>query len=178
MSTESVGGALIRQWVRSIPDWPEPGVTFRDLTPLFAEGDAFAEFVRLLAAEVASFGPVDAVVGIEARGFILGAPVAAELGAGFVPIRKAGKLPGDVHAVSYALEYGEATVEIHADVLSAGHRVALIDDVLATGGTLAAAAELVARSGADVVGAIVAIELPVLQGRARLDLPLVALAEY
>lgn len=172
-------GALMQRWVRSIPDWPEPGVTFRDLTPLFADAAAFAELVRHLAGATAGLGPIDAVVGIEARGFILGAPVAVALGAGFIPIRKAGKLPGEVHAVSYALEYGEARVEMHTDALSPGHRIVLIDDVLATGGTLAAAAELIGRSGATVVGTVVAMELPVLQGRARLgDLPIIALTQY
>lgn len=171
--------ALMQRWVRSIPDWPEPGVTFRDLTPLFADGPAFAELVRHLSAAAADFGPVDAVVGIEARGFILGAPVAVRLDAGFIPIRKAGKLPGDVHAVSYALEYGEATMEMHTDALSPGHRIVLVDDVLATGGTLAASAELIARSGATVVGTVVALELPALNGRAKLgDLPLMALTQY
>ena len=169
----------MQRWVRSIPDWPEPGVTFRDLTPLFADGPAFAKLVNHLSAATAGLGGIDAVVGIEARGFILGAPVAVELGAGFIPIRKAGKLPGDVHAVSYALEYGEATMEMHTDALVPGHRIVLIDDVLATGGTLAASAELVARSGATVVGAVVAMELPALHGRAKLgDMPVVALTQY
>jgi adenine phosphoribosyltransferase len=171
--------ALMQRWVRSIPDWPEPGVTFRDLTPLFADGPAFGELVRHLSAAAADFGPIDAVVGIEARGFILGAPVAVELGAGFIPIRKAGKLPGDVHAVSYALEYGEATMEMHTDALSPGHRIVLLDDVLATGGTLAASAELIARSGATVVGTVVAMELSALNGRATLGaMPLTALTQY
>lgn len=171
--------ALLQRWVRSIPDWPEPGVTFRDLTPLFADGPAFAGLVRYLSAAAAEFGAIDAVVGIEARGFILGAPVAVELDAGFIPIRKAGKLPGDVYAVSYALEYGEATMEIHSDALSPGHRIVLIDDVLATGGTLAASAQLIARSGATVVGTVVAMELSALDGRAKLgDMPLIALTQY
>lgn len=171
--------ALLQRWVRSMPDWPEPGVTFRDLTPLFADGAAFAGLVRYLSAAATEFGAIDAVVGIEARGFILGAPVAVELDAGFIPIRKAGKLPGDVYAVSYALEYGEATMEIHSDALSPGHRIVLIDDVLATGGTLAASAQLIARSGATVVGTVVAMELSALDGRAKLgDMPLIALTQY
>lgn len=177
--TTNGADALLQRWVRSVPDWPEPGVTFRDLTPLFADGPAFAELVTHLSAAAADFGPIDAVVGIEARGFILGAPVALRLDAGFIPIRKAGKLPGDVHAVSYALEYGEATMEMHTDALSPGHRIVLVDDVLATGGTLAASAELVARSGATVVGTVVAMELPALQGRSQLgDMPIVALTQY
>lgn len=167
------------QWIRSIPDWPEPGVTFRDLTPLFGDAEAFAELIHTVTGVAAGLGPVDAVVGIEARGFILGAPVAVQLGAGFIPVRKAGKLPGDVHTVSYALEYGEATIEMHTDALRPGQRVVLIDDVLATGGTLAAAADLVAHTGATVVGSIVAIELAALHGRDRLgDSTVIALAEY
>ena len=109
--------ALIERWVRPIPDWPEPGVTFRDITPLLAQPDAFASIVEAMALAGEELGPVDAVLGIEARGFIVGAPVALRLGAGFVPVRKAGKLPHDTLSVSYALEYGEATVEIHADAL-------------------------------------------------------------
>jgi adenine phosphoribosyltransferase len=172
-------GELLQRWVRSVPDWPEPGVTFRDLTPLFADAGAFKELLHHMAAAAAGLGPIDAIVGIEARGFILGAPVAVELGAGFVPIRKAGKLPTEVHAVSYALEYGKAVVEMHTDALAPGHRIVLIDDVLATGGTLAAAAELIGHAGATVVGTVVALELPALQGRAKLgDMPLIALTEY
>lgn len=171
--------ALVQRWVRSIPDWPAPPVTFRDLTPLFANGAAFNEFVGHLVAGAERFGPVDLVVGIEARGFILGAPVADRMGVGFVPIRKTGKLPSETRSASYALEYGEATIEIHVDALQPGQRVLIVDDVLATGGTLAAAAELVTASGATAVGAVLAIELPALGGRAHLgDLPILALTEY
>jgi adenine phosphoribosyltransferase len=171
--------ALIERWVRPIPDWPEPGVMFRDITPLLAEPDAFASVIEALAAEAAALGPVDAVLGIEARGFIFGAPLALRLGAGFVPVRKAGKLPHETRSVSYALEYGEATVEMHTDALNAGDRVLVVDDVLATGGTLAATASLATEAGATVIGALVAIELPALGGRDRLgDLPLRALATF
>lgn len=172
-------GELLQRWVRTVPDWPEPGVTFRDLTPLFADPVAFGALIGHLAAAGASFGPIDVVVGIEARGFILGAPVADRLGAGFVPLRKVGKLPGAVLSASYDLEYGQATLEMHADAVSPASRVLVIDDVLATGGTLAAAGALIVEAGATQVGNLVAIELPALSGRARLgDVPLIALTEF
>ncbi len=165
--------------MRPIPDWPAPGVTFRDITPLLAQPDAFAAVIDAMAAAGEDFGPIDAVLGIEARGFIVGAPVALKLGAGFVPVRKDGKLPAETLSVSYALEYGEATIEIHTDALKAGDRVLVVDDVLATGGTLAATATLVAEAGATVAGYLVAIELPALDGRSRLaDTPLRSLASF
>ncbi len=171
--------ALIERWVRPIPDWPVPGVTFRDITPLLAEPSAFAAVIDALAAAGRELGPVDAVLGIEARGFIVGAPVALALGAGFVPVRKEGKLPHETLSVSYELEYGTATVEMHADALKPGDRVLVADDLLATGGTLEAAAELVAQAGASVAGFVVAIELPVLEGRARVgDVPFRSLASF
>jgi adenine phosphoribosyltransferase len=171
--------ALIQHWVRPIPDWPEPGVTFRDITPLLAQPEAFASVVDALVAAGEELGPVDAVLGIEARGFIVGAPVALKLGAGFVPVRKAGKLPHQTLSTSYALEYGEATIEIHADALEPGDRVLVVDDVLATGGTLEATARLVAETGATLVGYLVVIELPPLGGRARLGtVPLRALTTF
>jgi adenine phosphoribosyltransferase len=169
----------MHRWVRSIPDWPAPGVTFRDLTPLFANAGAFADLIGHLVAAGAGLGPIDVVVGIEARGFILGAPAADRLGAGFVPLRKAGKLPGAVLSASYDLEYGQATLEVHADAIPPASRVLVIDDVLATGGTLAAAGSLVDEAGATHVGNVVAIELPALAGRTRLgDVPLIALTEF
>ena len=171
--------ALIERWVRPIPDWPVPGVTFRDITPLLAQPEAFASVIDALAAVGKELGPVDAVLGIEARGFIVGAPVALELGAGFVPVRKAGKLPAETLSVSYALEYGEAVVEMHADAVQPGDRVLVVDDVLATGGTLEAATALVGQAGATVAGHVVAIELPALGGRARVgDVPLHSLATF
>lgn len=181
MTTSSGRSAhdLLQQWVRTVPDWPEPGVSFRDLTPLFADAQAFAAFIGHLAAAGAGLGPVDVVVGIEARGFILGAPVADRLGAGFVPLRKAGKLPGTVRAASYDLEYGQATLEVHADAIAPSSRVLVVDDVLATGGTLAAAGSLIQEAGATQVGNLVALELPALSGRSRLgDVPLIALTEF
>src|SRR6266705_5600832 len=164
---------LIRTRVRDIPDYPQRGVVFKDITPLLADGPAFRAVVDALAE---SYGPVDKVAGIEARGFILAAPVACRLGAGFVPIRKKGKLPGATFAQDYDLEYGTATIEVLTDAFDPSDRVLVIDDVLATGGTARAAAELVHRAGAQVTGLAVLLELSFLNGRARLaDLPVTAL---
>ena len=146
---------------------------FKDITPLLADGPAFAAVVDALAGV---YGPVDKVAGIEARGFILAAPVAAYLRAGFVPIRKKGKLPGPTYAQDYELEYGTATIEVHTDAFTPSERVLVIDDVLATGGTARATADLVHRAGATVAGIAVLLELSFLGGRARLpDLPVSAL---
>ena len=155
----------LRLLVRDIPDYPRPGVMFKDITPLLADAETFALAVDALAA-----GPlqVDKVAAIEARGFILGAPVARQLGVGFVPVRKSGKLPGPTHAQSYELEYGSETVEVHTDAFEPGDRVLLIDDVLATGGTAAATAQLIHRCGAEVAAFRVLIELGFLDGRANL----------
>jgi adenine phosphoribosyltransferase len=157
--------ALIGATIRDIPDYPEPGVVFKDITPLLADGAAFGAVVAALAV---GHGRIDKVAGIEARGFILAAPVALRLGAGFVPVRKHGKLPGPTHAQSYELEYGSATIEVHTDAFQPGDRVLIVDDVLATGGTAAATAELVQRSGAQIAAIIVLIELSFLSGRDRL----------
>jgi adenine phosphoribosyltransferase len=156
---------LIRAGIRDVPDYPRPGIVFKDITPLLADGAALAAVVRALAAV---HGPIDKLAGIEARGFILAAPVACALGAGFVPVRKEGKLPGPTYAQSYQLEYGMATVEVHSDALGPGERVLVIDDVLATGGTASATAQLVQRSGAQVVAISVLLELGFLDGRAKL----------
>jgi adenine phosphoribosyltransferase len=165
--------ALILSRIRDIPDYPQPGVMFKDITPLLADGPAFRQVVAALAGVYAG---VDKVAGIEARGFILAAPVACALGSGFVPIRKQGKLPGPAYAETYALEYGTATIEVHQDAFAPGDRVLLVDDVLATGGTAAASAELVRRSGATVAGIVVLLELGFLDGRSRLPhLPVSAL---
>jgi adenine phosphoribosyltransferase len=155
----------LRRLIRDIPDYPRPGVMFKDITPLLADAEAFALAVDALAA---GHEDVDKVVGIEARGFILGAPVARQLGVGFVPVRKKGKLPGPTRAQSYELEYGSETVEVHTDAFEPGERVLLIDDVLATGGTAAATAELIRRSGAEVAAIGVLIELGFLGGRDNL----------
>ena len=156
---------LITTLVRDIPDYPQRGVVFKDITPLLADGQAFSAVVDALAG---LYGPVDKVAGIEARGFILAAPVACCLRAGFVPVRKQGKLPAETLAESYQLEYGTATVEVHVDAFQPGDRVLIVDDVLATGGTAAASVSLVRRSGAEVVAVSVLLELGFLGGRARL----------
>ena len=164
---------LITTLVRDVPDYPQPGVVFKDITPLLGDGKAFAAVIDALAA---IYGPVDKVAGIEARGFILAAPVACRLGAGFVPIRKKGKLPGATFAEDYNLEYGTATIEVLTDAFAPAERVLVIDDVLATGGTARATADLVQRTGAQVAGLAVLLELSFLNGRARLtDLPVSAL---
>lgn len=154
--------------VVDVPDYPEAGVVFKDITPLLADHDGLTAVVAALAAagrDAEGNVIVDKVVGMEARGFILAAPVALALGAGFVPVRKAGKLPRATHAVEYSLEYGTATLEIHCDAVQPGERVLLIDDVLATGGTIAATRELVQRCGAEVAAVAVLIELGFLPGR-------------
>lgn len=152
--------------IREIPDFPKPGIRFKDFSPLLADGRAFADAVAAMAAPWRRQA-LRAVVGIEARGFILGAAVARELGVGFVPVRKPGKLPGAVHEIRYALEYGHDRLQVQADAVPAGAGVLIVDDVLATGGTLAAAAELVEGIGARLVGAGVLVELTALGGRGR-----------
>jgi adenine phosphoribosyltransferase len=160
--------ALIDRLVRPVEDWPEPGVTFRDITPLLADAAALAAVVDGLVRLAERAGPIDAVLGIEARGFLFGPQIAMRLGAGFVPVRKAGKLPSASLRTSYDLEYGAAVIEMHVDALAPGARVLVVDDVLATGGTLRAAADLVRQAGASVAGNLVLIELLALGGRERL----------
>ena len=170
---------LMDKLIRDVADFPKPGVLFKDITPLLADHHGFTTVVAALAA--AGRGPdgtvlVDKVVGIEARGFILGAPVALALGVGFVPVRKVGKLPGPTYTVSYALEYGEATLQMHEDGIDSGERVLLVDDVLATGGTADATRQLVERSGGTPHALAVLVELSFLHGREAIgDLPLHAL---
>ncbi len=154
-------------YIRDIPDFPKPGIMFKDITPLLGNAAALRASISSLSEPYACQS-IDAIVGIESRGFIFGAAVAHELNKGFIPIRKPGKLPADVLSVSYALEYGEDTVEIHRDALTAGQSVVIMDDVLATGGTMAAACELVEKTGADVVGLAFLVELGFLEGRAKL----------
>jgi adenine phosphoribosyltransferase len=157
----------LRSLIRDIPDFPKPGIVFKDITPLLADEVAFSTAIDLLVVHFGR-GNVDKVCGIEARGFIVAAPVAYHFGAGFVPLRKAGKLPWETESVRYSLEYGEELLEVHRDLISPGDRVLIVDDVLATGGTAAAAAELVSRLGGTVVGIACLIELSFLDGRARL----------
>ncbi|WP_229051169.1 adenine phosphoribosyltransferase [Aeromicrobium sp. Leaf350] len=166
---------LVDATVPAVPDWPEPGVLFRDISPLLADPQAFGTVAEAMAA---ASGDVDLVLGVEARGFLFGLAVAERLQRGFVPVRKAGKLPGRTESVSYDLEYGSATIEVPAGAVAAGQRVVVVDDVLATGGTLAATIELARRCGAEVVGAVVLIEIEALGGRAALDVPLTALRVY
>ncbi len=149
--------------LRDVEDFPEPGVTFKDITPVIADGDLLADVVRAHAEPW--HGTVDMVAGLEARGFIFGAAVARELGVGFLPVRKAGKLPGPTVGVDYALEYGSARIEVHGEDLPDGARVLVIDDVLATGGTAAAGCQLVEHCGGTVVGVEVLIEIAALEGR-------------
>jgi len=157
--------AVISAHVRDVTDYPKPGVLFKDITPLLGDAEAFGGVVEAMAA---AFGPVDKVVGIEARGFILAAPVAYEIRAGFVPVRKQGKLPSATFAQEYDLEYGSAVLEVHQDAFAPGDRVLVVDDVLATGGTARATASLIKRAGADVVGVAVLMELSFLNGRAAI----------
>jgi adenine phosphoribosyltransferase len=153
--------------IRAIPDFPIPGILFRDITPLLSDADGFKAMIDLFVDKFRGAN-VEYVVGIEARGYMLGAPVAYALGAGFVPVRKPGKLPGDKYSEEYELEYGTNTLEIHADAVTRGKRVLVIDDLLATGGTMAATLRLLERLGAHIAGVGVLIELAALNGRAAL----------
>jgi adenine phosphoribosyltransferase len=159
--------ALLRERITDVPDYPQAGVVFKDITPLLADHVAFAGAVDAIVAHHGR-GTIDKVVGIEARGFILAAPVAYHFGAGFVPVRKQGKLPGPTHETSYALEYGEAVLEVQQQAFRPGDRVLVVDDVLATGGTVAAAAGLVRRAGGVLAGVSVLLELSFLNGREAL----------
>jgi adenine phosphoribosyltransferase len=164
--------------IRDIPDFPKPGIVFKDITPLLADPAGLAAVVARLAEPFQDDG-VTKVVGIEARGFILAAPVAVALGAGFVPVRKAGKLPWDIHRQSYELEYGTDLLEIHRDAVTDQDRVLVIDDVLATGGTAAAVVELLAQSGATVDAMAFLLELGFLEGRSKLGAtPITTLLSY
>jgi adenine phosphoribosyltransferase len=170
---------LLDTLVRDVADFPKPGVDFKDITPLLADHDglsAVVDALSLAGRDGDGKTVVDKVVGMEARGFILGAPVALALGVGFVPVRKSGKLPRATHTVSYALEYGEASLDIHQDAVAPDERVLLVDDVLATGGTVAATAQLVELCGGVVSGVAVLLELSFLPGRKTVgELPLTAL---
>ena len=168
----------LRELIRDIPDFPRSGVSFKDITPLLADPPALAETVRAMTEPFQDKG-VGKVIGIEARGFIIAAPVALALGAGFVPVRKKGKLPWKVHAESYELEYGSDVLEVHLDAIGPGDRVLIVDDVLATGGTAGAVARMVDHMGAEPVGYSFILELGFLGGRGRLgDLETFSLVTY
>ncbi|MER7828611.1 adenine phosphoribosyltransferase [Streptomyces sp. NPDC095602] len=158
---------LLLSRIRDVHDHPKPGIVFKDITPLLADPEAFAALTGTFAEMCERFGATK-IVGLEARGFILAAPVAVSAGVGFIPVRKAGKLPGATLRQAYELEYGTAEIEVHAEDLAPGDRVLVIDDVLATGGTAEASLELIRRAGAEVVGVAVLMELGFLRGRARL----------
>jgi adenine phosphoribosyltransferase len=157
-----------RDYIRDIPDFPKPGILFKDITPLLADPGAFGASIDRFEEAFAGRG-IDTIAAAEARGFIFGAPLALRLGAGFVPIRKPGKLPYATLALEYQLEYGSDRLEVHTDAFQAGHRVLLIDDVLATGGTMRACRDLVQSTGAEVVACAFLIELSFLGGRAKLE---------
>jgi adenine phosphoribosyltransferase len=168
----------LKALIRNVPDFPEPGVLFRDITPLLANPEAYRYAIDELTRRIGALAP-DAIVGIEARGFLLGAPVAYNLRLPFVPVRKAGKLPSERMSVEFALEYGQSQLDIHADALVRGQTAVIVDDLLATGGTAAAAAKLVELVGGRVRAAAFLVELGFLQGRERLQgYEVVALVRY
>jgi adenine phosphoribosyltransferase len=172
--TAAHAAKLISGKIVDVPDFPQPGVVFKDLTPLFADGPAFQAVVDAIVEQYR--GDFDVVVGMEARGFVIASAVAYAAGVGVVPVRKAGKLPRPTYSASYALEYGEATLQVHQDAFIAGQRVLVIDDVLATGGTAEATATLIRQAGGLVQGLCVLVELGFLGGRGRLaDVPVTAL---
>ena len=178
MHSPSPTAAEIQAAIRNVPDFPKPGIQFKDITPVLADARLFSGAIELLTERFAP-GTVDAVVGIDARGFIFAAAAAVKLRAGFVPVRKKGKLPYQTHEQDYALEYGHATVAIHVDALKPGARVLLIDDLLATGGTAAAAAQLVRQLGANILEIGFLIELSFLHGREKLPgFPVRSLVTY
>lgn len=169
---------FLKTYIRAIPDFPEPGILFRDITPLLGDAGALRATIEGLAAPYRA-GGIDQIVGIESRGFLFGMPLAFLLGVGFVPVRKKGKLPFQTIAAEYALEYGTSVVEAHVDAVQPGSRVVIVDDLLATGGTAAATVSLMERLGAQVVGLAFVIELAALAGRARLGTqPIHSLVTY
>ncbi len=167
----------LRDYIRNIPDFPKAGINFKDISPLLANGEAFSECTSELAVHMPA--DIDAIVGIESRGFLFGAALAQLTGMGFVPIRKPGKLPADTHAIEYELEYGTDALEIHRDALSQGHKVVIVDDLLATGGTAAATIQLVEQLGAEVAACLFVIELDFLGGKEKLgNTPIFSLLHY
>jgi adenine phosphoribosyltransferase len=167
----------LKQHIRGVPDFPKQGILFYDISTLLAHAEAWQETVRMLVAAMTPHRP-DLLVGIESRGFLVAAPLATVLGCGFVMVRKKGKLPGATIPHTYDLEYGTDTLEIQADAIAAGRRVAIVDDLLATGGTLAAAIRLCRMVGGNVVAAAAIIELAFLKGRARIDVPFTSVVSY
>ncbi|MDX1681011.1 MAG: adenine phosphoribosyltransferase [Akkermansiaceae bacterium] len=168
----------LRDAIRDVVDFPKPGIVFKDITPILADAELFRSSISLMAELVAD-QKVDKVIGIDARGFIFGAALADRLGTGFVPLRKAGKLPWETHQQSYSLEYGEATIEIHKDAIQAGEKVLLVDDLLATGGTAAAAQQLIGELKGELLGLIVLVELVFLDGRKKLgNTPVHSILQY
>jgi len=167
----------LKDYVRSIPDFPKPGILFYDISTLLRNADAWQVTMGRLANIVRAWNP-DVLAGIESRGFLVAAPLAHKLGSGFFMVRKKGKLPGPTIPYEYALEYGTAVMEIQADAVEPGQRVVILDDLLATGGTMRAAAELVRKQGGKVVGAATILELSFLKGREKLDFPCESLAVY
>ena len=167
----------LKDHIRSIPDFPKPGILFYDISTLLAHADAWQHCVDQLAAAVAPHEP-DLLVGIESRGFLTAAPLALKLGCGFMMVRKKGKLPGETVRYEYDLEYGTDTIEIQADAVADGQRLVVLDDLLATGGTSAAAINLLRQVGGDVRAAVFIVELTFLQGRGKLDVPITTLISY
>jgi adenine phosphoribosyltransferase len=160
-------GIDLKRYIRDIPDWPKEGILFRDITPLLLNPKAFAAAIDAMCADFIEMG-IEYVAAVEARGFIFGSAVAEKLGAGFVPIRKKGKLPWRTESVSYDLEYGTDTLEVHSDAVESGGKVLIVDDLLATGGTIAAACELIEKIGGTVAGIVFLVELADLQGREKI----------
>ncbi|KST67600.1 adenine phosphoribosyltransferase [Mastigocoleus testarum] len=170
----------LKPLIRDIPDFPKPGILFRDITTLLRDPEGLRHTIDLLTQKFteANLQP-DYVIGMESRGFLFGTPLAYKLGAGFIPVRKKGKLPASVHAVEYELEYGTDCLEVHQDALQPGNKIAIVDDLIATGGTASATAKLVEKVGCELLGFGFIIELRELQGRDRLpDVPIVTLVEY
>lgn len=170
----------LKSLIRDIPDFPKPGIIFRDITTLLRDAQGLKYTIDLFTQKCVDAGmSADFVVGMESRGFIFGAPLAYKLGAGFIPVRKKGKLPAEIYAIEYALEYGTDTLEVHQDALQPGSKVLIADDLIATGGTAAATAQLIQKVGCELVGFAFIIELQELQGRNKLpDVPIVTLMEY
>jgi len=167
----------LRDFIRDIPNFPKPGISFKDITPLLANGDAFATCVSELSCFIQD--DVDFIVGIESRGFLFGAALAQMTGLGFIPVRKPGKLPANVHSIDYELEYGMDRLEIHRDALSKGQKIVVVDDLLATGGTAKATVQLIEQLGATVSACIFVIELEFLEGRKKLgDIPVHRVLAY